>query len=71
MSEDDGRHDFDFVTGVWLMQHRRLVDVFDPAGDQWVEFESVATGDIRLYGSVPPTACWCSRCRRTAGRSRA
>lgn len=50
MSEDDGRHDFDFVAGVWLMHHRKLVDVLDPACDEWVEFESVSTGDIRLYG---------------------
>lgn len=31
MSEDDGRHDFDFVAGVWMMHHRKLVDVLDPA----------------------------------------
>ena len=50
MTEDDGRHDFDFVAGVFVMHHRKLVDVLDPNCDEWVEFESVATGDIRLYG---------------------
>jgi len=50
MTENDGRHDFDFVPGVWLMQHRKLVNVLDPTCDEWVEFESVSTGDVRLYG---------------------
>jgi len=48
--QDDGRHDFDFVPGVWLMRNRKLVDVLDPACDEWVEFDSVCTGDVRLYG---------------------
>lgn len=48
--DDDGRHDFDFVPGVWQMHHRKLVDVLDPDCDEWVEFDSVATGDVRLYG---------------------
>jgi hypothetical protein len=47
---DDGRADFDFIAGVWLMRHRKLVDATDPACTEWVEFESVATGDVRLYG---------------------
>jgi hypothetical protein len=50
MPDDDGRHDFDWLPGVWLMRHRKLVDLTDPACDEWVEFESVSTADIRLYG---------------------
>src|SRR4051794_26433568 len=48
--DDDGRHDFDFVPGVWQMHHRKLVNALDPECDEWVEFDSVCTGDIRLYG---------------------
>ena len=50
MSDDDGRHDFDFVPGVWQMRNRKLVNALDPGCDEWVEFDSVSTGDIRLYG---------------------
>jgi hypothetical protein len=50
MSDDDGRHDFDFVPGVWQMRNRKLVNALDPDCDEWVEFDSVSTGDIRLYG---------------------
>jgi hypothetical protein len=50
MSDDDGRHDFDFVPGVWQMHNRKLVNALDPECDEWVEFDSVSTGDIRLYG---------------------
>jgi hypothetical protein len=50
MTENDGRHDFDWLPGVWQMRHRKLVDVLDPTCDEWVEFDSVCTADIRLYG---------------------
>ena len=50
MSHDDGRHDFDFVPGVWQMHNRKLINALDQECDKWVEFDSVSTGDIRLYG---------------------
>jgi hypothetical protein len=50
MSDDDGRHDFDFVSGVWHLRNRKLVNVLDPECDEWVEFDAMATGDVRLYG---------------------
>jgi hypothetical protein len=50
MSDDDGRHDFDFVPGVWQMHNRKLINALDQECDEWVEFDSVSTGDIRLYG---------------------
>jgi hypothetical protein len=50
MSDNDGRHDFDWLPGVWLMHNRKLVDVADPACDEWVEFDSVCTGHSRLFG---------------------
>ena len=70
MSDDDGRHDFDFVPGVWQMRNRKLVNALDPTCDEWVEFDSVSTGDIRLYGLGNTDRCWSSRCRPTAGRTR-
>src|SRR3954464_12522270 len=37
--ELDGRHDFDFLFGRWRGHHRKLADMTDRAGTEWVEFE--------------------------------
>lgn len=48
--QDDGRTDFDFILGRWQIHNRKLVEVLDPACEEWVEFE--AAGDARplLHG---------------------
>jgi hypothetical protein len=38
------------VPGVWQMHNRKLINALDQECDEWVEFDSVSTGDIRLYG---------------------
>jgi hypothetical protein len=35
---NDGRHDFDFFEGTWEVHNRKLADMADPAGEEWVEF---------------------------------
>jgi hypothetical protein len=37
---DDGRGDFDFLFGRWLVRNRKLVDVLDPHCAEWIEFEA-------------------------------
>jgi hypothetical protein len=37
----DGREDFDFLLGRWQVHNRKLLDVTDPACDEWVEFEAI------------------------------
>jgi len=48
--DKDGRHDFDWVPGVWAATQRKLVDVLDPDCTEWVEFESVVTAHSVLFG---------------------
>jgi hypothetical protein len=37
--DNDGRHDFDFLFGSWLVHNRKLVRLFD-GSDEWHEFET-------------------------------
>jgi hypothetical protein len=62
MSED-GHRQFDFIFGRWLVRNRKLVDVTDPACDEWVEFEASSEafpvldghGHVdRIYVKDPP-----------------
>ncbi|MBV8941838.1 MAG: hypothetical protein JO240_08910 [Solirubrobacterales bacterium] len=38
--EDEGRHQFDFIFGRWVVRNRKLLDVTDPACEEWLEFEA-------------------------------
>jgi hypothetical protein len=51
---DDGRSQFDFIFGRWIVRNRKLVDVTDPACEEWVEFEasSEAFPVLDGYGHV-------------------
>jgi hypothetical protein len=51
---DDGRCQFDFIFGSWLVRNRKLVDVTDPACEEWVEFDarSEAFPVLDRYGHV-------------------
>ena len=44
------QHDFDFIFGHWCVRNRKLVDVTDPACDQWVEFDAVSDVSPILFG---------------------
>ncbi|MBE1470652.1 hypothetical protein [Kibdelosporangium phytohabitans] len=46
----DGRSDFDFIFGRWQVRNRKLVDVVDPACDEWIEFDSAAATEPILGG---------------------
>jgi hypothetical protein len=51
---DDGHDAFDFIFGRWTVRNRKLVDVTDPACEDWVEFEasSEAYPVLGGYGHV-------------------
>src|SRR5262245_58172674 len=63
-TENDGRHDFDFIYGNWRVHNRRMINVADPANAHWVEFEATGGAGPVLGGlgnmdafsvaSVPP-----------------
>ena len=46
----DGRRDFDFLFGSWLVRNRKLRDPLDPRCDEWLEFEAKATSRPLLDG---------------------
>ena len=51
---DDGHRQFDFIFGTWHIRNRKLVDVADPACDEWVEFDATSEAFPILdgYGHV-------------------
>jgi hypothetical protein len=52
--EDDGRRQFDFIFGRWIIHNRKLIDLTDPACENWIEFEgrSEAFPVLNGYGHV-------------------
>ena len=42
-TENDGRNDFDFLTGSWIMRHRRLKERLRGC-TEWEEFDGTAVG---------------------------
>jgi hypothetical protein len=63
MTENDGRHDFDFVHGRWRIQNRKLAGVLERECTEWVEFEATSEarpilgglGNMDSYSSAPPS----------------
>jgi hypothetical protein len=51
LTADENRHGFDFMTGAWEVQHRRLV-AFEPGAEQWQEFVSRAEARMVLGGTA-------------------
>ena len=47
---NDGRADFDFIFGRWLVRNRKLRDVTDPECAEWVEFDAHSQVDPILGG---------------------
>ncbi len=43
-------HDFDFIFGRWHVHNRKLVDVTDPACDEWAEFDATSEAYPVLAG---------------------
>src|SRR6266498_3833016 len=48
-TENDGRNDFDFLVGNWIMRHRRLKERLKECSE-WEEFEGTAVGKKLLNG---------------------
>jgi hypothetical protein len=46
----DERHDFDFIFGRWRVHSRKLIDVTDPACEEWVEFTASSEAFAVLDG---------------------
>jgi hypothetical protein len=46
----DGRSDFDFLFGRWLVHNRKLVDLAGPDRTEWVEFDAVSRAEPILSG---------------------
>ncbi|WP_456846186.1 hypothetical protein [Cellulomonas sp. P5_C6] len=44
------RSDFDFLHGAWTVHNRRLRDVTDPDGTEWIEFDARSTCEPVLDG---------------------
>jgi hypothetical protein len=50
-SDTDGRHDFDFIFGDWLIHNRKLTDMTDPACTEWVEFATTSHAEP-IFGGL-------------------
>src|ERR1051325_469019 len=48
-AENDGRNDFDFLVGNWIMRHRRLKERLNGC-TEWEEFDGTAVGKKLLNG---------------------
>ncbi len=48
-TENDGRNDFDFLVGNWIMRHRRLKERLK-GSTEWEEFDGTAVGKKILNG---------------------
>ncbi|MGY0235726.1 hypothetical protein [Longispora urticae] len=48
---DDGRTDFDFIVGGWLIRNRKLTDLTDRTCADWVEFDATTEG-VHLLGGL-------------------
>src|SRR3954452_3400857 len=46
----DGRRDFDFLYGDWLIHNRKLVNSADPDCAEWIEFEATGSAHPILNG---------------------
>src|SRR5690348_4521457 len=49
-TENDGRHDFDFLVGSWKVQHRRLKEILK-GSNEWDTFESTVV-DRAIMGGI-------------------
>lgn len=49
-NERDGRNDFDFFVGKWVVQHRKLKELLK-GSEQWDEFESTVE-DRQILGGI-------------------
>ncbi|WP_244870993.1 hypothetical protein [Catellatospora sp. IY07-71] len=47
----DGRADFDFIFGRWLVRNRKLREVTDPNCTEWVEFDAHAQAEP-IFGGL-------------------
>jgi hypothetical protein len=45
-----GASDFDFLPGRWNVHNRRLVDMLDPACEEWEEFQATSDAEQMLGG---------------------
>ncbi|PZS18334.1 MAG: hypothetical protein DLM57_06545 [Pseudonocardiales bacterium] len=48
--ENDGRHDFDFIFGDWVIRNRKLHDVSDPDCTEWIAFDTTSHAEPILGG---------------------
>lgn len=51
MTDDDGRHDFDFIHGSWTVRNRKLADMTDPSCTTWLEFPTTSNAQP-IFGGL-------------------